>query len=167
MPYSTASIANALLNRAALDGQKLTHLKLQKLLYFAAGYFQAAYGEPLIDNRFEAWEYGPVVPAIYHEFKHYSMRPITAPALAYDPETGVMSPVPIPTNDPRVEKVIDYVWTTYGKFSAAQLSDMTHRANSPWDRTRKENPGIRNADIPSEYLMDYFGKLVRRPAHAG
>ena len=76
MPFSTKGIANAILNRAREDGEELRPLKLQKLLYYAAGYFGAAYGEPLLDSTIEAWDYGPVVPEIYREFRDCGSAPI-------------------------------------------------------------------------------------------
>ncbi|MEY9717907.1 putative phage-associated protein [Sinorhizobium fredii] len=162
MPYAAKAIANAILNKAAEDGSKITHLKLQKLLYYVCGYYLAATGKPLIDHTFEAWEYGPVVPDIYHEFKGYGGRPISSPATEYDWEDEDFLPVPIPTDDARLNRVLDFVWRTYGKYSGAQLSDMTHRDGSPWDKTRKANPGMRGADIPVNLLRDHFSTLVKK-----
>ena len=54
----------------------LTPLKLQKLIYYAHGWHLAIRNAPLIDEVIEAWEYGPVVPNVYHEFKKFGNRPI-------------------------------------------------------------------------------------------
>jgi uncharacterized phage-associated protein len=62
MPYKTKAIANAILNKAAECGEKLRPLKLQKLLYYACGYYYAAYREPLIDSAIEAWDTGECLP---------------------------------------------------------------------------------------------------------
>ncbi|MGI0527311.1 Panacea domain-containing protein [Rhizobium giardinii] len=162
MPYSAKAVANAILNKAAEDGRKITHLKLQKLLYYVAGYYLVATGKPLIDHTFEAWEYGPVVPEIYHEFKANAGKPITTQATELDWETGQFVPVPIPTDDRALNKVLDFVMKNYGKYSGAQLSDMTHREGSPWDLTRQANPGMRGVDIPLERLKEHFAPLVRK-----
>jgi uncharacterized phage-associated protein len=164
MPYPAKAIANAILNKAAEDDKKITHLKLQKLLYYVAGYYLAVTDKPLLDHTFEAWDYGPVVPEIYHEFKHFGGRPITSPAKEIDWEEGRAIPVPIPTDDKHLNKVLNYVMRAYGKFSGAQLSEMTHRDGSPWDETRKANPGIRDADIPRRLLKEHFGPLVKKKA---
>ena len=47
----------------------LTNMKLNKLLYFAQGYYLKKYGRPLFDNAIEAWEHGPVVPEVYSAYK--------------------------------------------------------------------------------------------------
>lgn len=164
MPYPTKAVANAILNRAKLDGEKLRPLKLQKLMYYLCGYYLAAYGKPLIDSPIEAWEYGPVVSEIYREFKKFGAQEITSPACELDWETYEYAPVPIPAGDPQFDKVLDYVWKTYGKYTGLQLSEMTHSENSPWDKTRKAKPGIRGADISDEFLISHFKPLVKRKA---
>ena len=37
----------------------------QKILYFAHMACLGEYGEPLIDEQFHAWLYGPVIPNLY------------------------------------------------------------------------------------------------------
>jgi len=166
MPYRVESIANALINRAAVDGQKIEHLKLQKLLYYANGYYLAAQSAPLIDHTFEAWDYGPVVPALYRELRRFRAKPITDPLGDTDWDSGGKIPIPTPVNAPVVDKVIDFTWRTYGKYDGWQLSEMTHRPDSPWDQTRKANPGIKDADIPRDLLEKHFKALIKKPANA-
>src|SRR5215510_7158653 len=72
-PYDSKAAANWFLDL----GQPLTPMKLQKLVYFAHGWSLALTGVPLIKDAVEAWRYGPVIPALYHEFKHNGARPIT------------------------------------------------------------------------------------------
>ena len=166
MPYPVNAIANAFLNKAAGEGERISHLKLQKLMYYASGYYLALHNKPLIDNMFEAWEYGPVVPALYREFRDFGLNPITRLAKSSEWDEDAL-PAAIPIQDEEVNKIIDFVWKNYSKYSALQLSDMTHAERSPWDRTRKEKPGIRNADIPDEFLKEHFQKLIkpRRNTH--
>ncbi len=63
-----------------------------------------------------------------------------------------------------LNKVIDFVWDHYGQYSGLQLSHMTHAEGSPWDLTRKENLGIKDADIPRKYLSEHFSKYVNKEA---
>ena len=53
------------------QGDMMTNLRLQKLLYFAQGWHLARYGKPLFDDDIEAWQYGPVVPSVYNAYKQY------------------------------------------------------------------------------------------------
>jgi uncharacterized phage-associated protein len=162
MPYSAKAIANAFINKASQNGEQLSPLKLQKLIYYASGYFIAAYDQPLIDCSIEAWTYGPVVPEVYREFRDLGSEPIVRWATDIDWGSGAFTPVPIPTQDARVMNVVDFVWNTYGKYSGLQLSDMTHAPNTPWDLTRRSRPGIKNADISENDLKSYFKQFVTK-----
>jgi hypothetical protein len=54
-PFPVKAVANAILEKAFAEKKPVTPLKLQKLLYYAHGYYSAAYGKALIDQPFEAW----------------------------------------------------------------------------------------------------------------
>lgn len=45
-------------------GDTITELKLQKLMYIAQGIHLALYDSPLFKEEIEAWQDGPVVPAL-------------------------------------------------------------------------------------------------------
>ena len=162
MPYPVKSVVNAIIQKARANGTNVSPLKLQKLLYYVCGYYVASRKEPLIDHTFEAWDYGPVVPEIYRHFRRFGNSPITTLATDHDWDTDALIAVPPPDGDRRFEKVLDFVWSAYGKYSAVQLSEMTHRAGTPWDQTRRENPGIKDADIPRQTLIEYFGKFIKK-----
>lgn len=55
-------------------------MHLQKLTYFAHGWYIAFNDQeqiqPLINEPFQAWEYGPVCSSIYHEFKGFGCNAI-------------------------------------------------------------------------------------------
>ena len=72
-PYRSLAVANWFIENLS----KITPLKLQKLIYFAHGWHLAIRDQPLIDELVEAWEYGPVIPNVYHEFKVFGNQPIT------------------------------------------------------------------------------------------
>ena len=72
---STTPIVNEFLDLASED--KITNLKLVKLCYIAQGLSLALLDKPLFSEPIEAWQYGPVVPSVYHEFKHFRDQPIT------------------------------------------------------------------------------------------
>jgi uncharacterized phage-associated protein len=67
--YDVRDITNFVLDSADKRGVAITNLSLQKLLYFIHGWFYSIYDEPLIKNKFEAWQYGPVQRVIYDQFK--------------------------------------------------------------------------------------------------
>lgn len=74
--YKALDIAKWFVNRAHKDvdengGEYVSHLKLQKMLYYAQGCYGALTGERLFDDKISHWEHGPVVGNVYHEFKKY------------------------------------------------------------------------------------------------
>src|SRR4051812_39910789 len=84
MPYPAAAIANEFLRLAKEDKAQISPLKLQKLVYFAHGWYLALAGKPLIEERVQAWQFGPVIPTLYREFKRYGNSPIASPAMRED-----------------------------------------------------------------------------------
>ncbi len=74
MRNNALGVANELIDLADSDGKDLTLLKLVKLVFLSYAFgLVLAKDEPLIDPRFdkvEAWRYGPVIPSVYHSFKH-------------------------------------------------------------------------------------------------
>jgi uncharacterized phage-associated protein len=164
MPCSAKAMANAILNKANEKSVPISPLKLQKLLYYACGYYLAVTDQPLIDRAFEAWDNGPVVPEIYREFSEFRAGPITRLARKLDPVEFEFKSVPIPTGDQNISRVLDFVWDNYSQYGPLQLSDMTHRDGSPWDITRKNNPGIKDADIPNDLIKRISSKLLGKMA---
>lgn len=124
------------------DESDLTNLKLQKLLYFAQGKHLAQFGKPLFNEDVEAWDYGPVVQSVYHQFKQCGAFPITA----FD----IATPAKLPQDK---ATFLNQIWDEYAKYSAGYLVDLTHEANSPW---KKHYESGRNNVIPREELKHYF-----------
>lgn len=55
---------------------EITNLQLQKMLYIAQVFHLGQYKHHLFRAKFEAWDYGPVAPMVYHEFKIFGNKPI-------------------------------------------------------------------------------------------
>jgi uncharacterized phage-associated protein len=125
------------------SGEDMTSLKLQKLLYYAQGFYLAMHDcEPLFDDPIEAWQHGPVVPAVYQVFKDNGRSPIARPA-PFDPQDYA----------PEVREILDTVSRVYGQFAPWKLRDMTHQ-EPPWRDTPQ------NQAIPRESLREFFARLV-------
>ena len=67
MAYKVLDIANKLLSHAANngEGELMSNMKLQKMLYYQQGFHLAYFNTPLFEENIEAWMYGPVVPCVY------------------------------------------------------------------------------------------------------
>src|SRR6478672_9634684 len=125
MAYSASLIAYAFVKKGVETGKPVTQMKLQKMVYFAHGYHLAKYDEPLIEEDFEAWQFGPVAPSIYNEFKLYGSDPIRMT------ETDKLL-AELRTLSPDAQHAIHYTWEATKDISALKLSGWTHKKNSPW-----------------------------------
>lgn len=63
-----SNLAKYIIYKANNMDVPITHLKLQKILYYVAGAFAGALNERAFLDSIEAWEYGPVVRNVYIEF---------------------------------------------------------------------------------------------------
>jgi uncharacterized phage-associated protein len=164
--HNPKSIANFFLDLAASKGISLTPMKLQKLVYYAHGWFAGYTGQPLINESVEAWQYGPVIPSLYHEFKGYGSGPVKRKAtdLATDSDEFEIREVP-PPQDAGIRSFLEKIWASYGGYSAVQLSEMTHAADGPWDITWKECAGMRGTDIPFDRIQAHFKNVVQKIKH--
>lgn len=129
--YDPRAIANLMLDIAEERGIKITNLALQKLLYFAHGIYLTKTKRPLVSGYFEAWQYGPVHPAVYRAFKGAGAEPIKIRAEAQDPLTGRKRSLPKPTDREVIDLVTD-VMRSYGSLSPGRLVDLSHAKDSPW-----------------------------------
>lgn len=162
MAYSPRVVANALIRKALEQGEKLSHLKLQKLVFFAHGWHLATTGQPLIEDKVQAWPYGPVIPSLYHELKHFGSRGIESYLQEPDLKTGqLVALFPSPA-DQHAWYLIDYVWRRYGPIGAIDLSNMTHQQGSPWWAAREEG----DTTIPQERIRDYFVREAEAASRA-
>lgn len=119
-------------------GDIISHLKLQKLLYYAQGFYLAIEGKRLFTENIYAWQHGPVVEELWYEYKKYGSAPIPVPdEIDFD----------IFTNDE--QELLDEVYSVFGQYSAWRLKDMTH-GEPPWQNTP------RNCCISDAILIDYF-----------
>jgi uncharacterized phage-associated protein len=167
MPYSTKAVANEFLELAEQEGKSLTPMQLQKLVYFAYGWYLAITDEYLIDERVEAWQWGPVAPSLYGELKRYGSSFITDKLREVTFRDGKALFVPArihdelsPEKEAYARQLIRRVWEVYGKYSGSQLSNMTHAPDSPWSLT--PNKDIRGTDIPDDLIKAYFHKIAKR-----
>lgn len=166
MGYPVKAVANAMLQIAENHDATLSPLKLQKLVYIAHGWHLAIKNTELVDDEFaEAWQYGPVFPSLYHEFKDSGKGSIAKRATYMEISDGpdfnicVVEPS-VPVTDDFTWSLLNKVWDSYGKFSGLTLSDLTHRPDTPWKTTWDANEGRKNADIPNDVIEQHYKGLA-------
>ena len=158
--YKARAIANYFLERAWAESRELDPLKIQKLVYFAHGWYLGIHGQPLVAEPVEAWPFGPVFPSVYQEFKFYGRD--TIGEMAFDlKDDEPWAPV-VPESDSKTREVLDRVWKVYGHLSGTRLSRMTHDKDGPWARaweSRRRRGRPQGAVIPNVEIDEYFRRL--------
>ncbi len=155
---STFAVANFFIEKSKREKVELSPMKLQKLVYFAHGWYLAMYKKPLIDETIEAWQFGPVIPSLYDAFKHYGNKQITKLYENFWGETPMVK-------DKEMVDFLETIWDLYAEFSAIQLSNATHEEGSPWYITIQEyideqRAMPRNKDIDDKVIADFFSKRL-------
>lgn len=143
MAYKAIEIAQKLIAKAQADepngGERLTNLKLQKLLYYQQGYHLAAFGTSLFEEDVEAWMYGPVVPVVYDAYSPYGSAAL--------PEVG--DTITLSEDE---ELLFNQVYDAYREFSAIGLMNLTH-TEAPW---MNAIPHDRGTVISQSAMTAYF-----------
>ncbi len=147
MAYSATAVANAFIEKVS-EGKlsELTPMKLQKLLFYTQSWHLKLYNEPLFDDFFAKWRYGPVIPSLYHEIKEYGSRPITSlisTLVNTNPGFAVVTPR-ISNDDVRAKTLIEKICSVYGPLKGTQLSHLTHQPDTAWSATPTEGMVITN-----------------------
>ena len=145
--YKSTDVANWFIYKFAESGDLVTHLKVQKLLYYAEAWSQVLHNRELIDGEFQAWAHGPVIPEVFHEFKQYGWNPLPVPTQSELPD--------FPSD---VQDVLSQVLDSYGELPAKTLENMTHN-DAPWINAREGlDPEERCEKVMSKQEIKEFFK---------
>lgn len=141
--YSALNIARYIIERCNLQGKPISNLKLQKILYFVQAEFLVTRNQPCFAEEIEAWDFGPVIPEVYHKYKIYGGASI--------PTIGkAMNLIAISKND---QVLINGMVDECAKYSASALVELTHN-QTPWIEAYYSE-GYNNV-IPKNKIKEYF-----------
>jgi len=155
--FDARSVANFLLDYGDRTRQRVTILKLLKIIFFAHGLHLAHRGHPLIRQKFEAWQLGPVVRVVYDCFKGSDAEILGRRATRLDPVTGEVSIVHY-AFDESTSDFLREVFDLYSRVDTFHLSNLTHQIGTPWERvwnsvSNDVHLGMRISD---DAIKDYF-----------
>lgn len=148
--YDAITIADEILKIAKKRGLTLSPMKLMKLTYIAHGWALAILDRDLFRNRIEAWQYGPVIPDLYHATKQFGRNEIPLTMVGEPQDTSV---------DPETHTFLESVVDKYQNFSAIALSNMTHQTGTPWDNVYV--PNMRGVEIPDHLIKQHYEEMLR------
>lgn len=147
--YDVLTVADAILKIAKSYGKALTPMQLVKLTYIAHGWSLALRDKDLFRNRIEAWQYGPVIPDLYHATKSFGREPIPLEVI------GDSDDLPVAADDAHF---LQEVFNKYGHLDGIALSYITHKAGTPW--TQVYRPGVKHIEIPDHLILRHYRELA-------
>ncbi len=147
--HDARAIANFAISHGVERGERFTPLQVVKLAYLCHGWMLGLYDRPLSAQPVEAWQYGPVIPDVYHSVKGRG-------------RSGVQNLIDVPDEDfeDQERDIMDQVCRLYGGYSGIELSQMTHAPGTPWEETW--NKFGKNAIIPDELIRAHYKELKTR-----
>jgi uncharacterized phage-associated protein len=158
---SITTVDSMLLSEYILEkGGAMSHLKLQKILYYIQALHLAYFDKPIITDEFQAWLHGPVSRKIYDELKGYS-KLYAEVAFEKGLDKELPSEILKKTLTADQLELVDEIIDEYGKLTSSQLENLTH-SEEPWIEARI---GYGVADrcevvIPIEKMRTYYKKEI-------
>lgn len=124
---------------------RVSNLKLQKLAYLAHMIHLGRHAQPLVNETFEAWDYGPVLPSLYREVKIFGSAPIK----------NIFRSVG-PISDEAQRESVDEACSHFLHLPPAALVALTHQLGGAWAETYR--PGSLGTPIPNAMILDEWKK---------
>ena len=131
-------------NRCMDLGEPTTHFKLQKMLYILEVKSLIHSGKSLIDENFEAWEYGPFLRSVYDKYSYMAaceikVRQKTDRELPSDQRNAIINNID--------ELAGMNLW---------ELAQISMEPNTPWAKVYKKGAQVQ---IPNQFIISYAKEL--------
>lgn len=105
-------------------------------------------GEPLVDEYFQAWDYGPVLPKLYHEAKFLGIKPVDD--IFYGTSLA---------NSGHEFDMLKRAAGELTNLKPGRLVQYTHRPGGAWAKNYRA--GLRNVPIPNEDILTEYKSFQR------
>jgi len=150
-PLNPIAVANFIIDTLSNVAQEspLTNLKLQKMLYYLQAAFLVEHDQPLINDTFMKWQYGPVSQTVYNVFSQYGATPITKPESIISVKDFTVNTPMINRNFEYTQKLTKYIMIL-SQYSATELVSLTQHQNI-WSNNHDHNAAYTNDEIKSYF----------------
>lgn len=144
------SVVNWFLAQSS-EEEPMTHLAMQKILYFVQSWSRVLLGEEIFEEDCQAWVHGAVYPKVYNMFKwfKYMPLPIVKTRSQFEDNELII-----------LEAVKRFYFDVY---SAKALEDICHK-EEPYMRARKGYSESENCNkvIKKEDVLSYYNHIARK-----
>jgi uncharacterized phage-associated protein len=138
--------------------EQMTHLKLQKLMFYCYGAalaFDVDYNVG-VDIEFGPWQHGPVNEEIWREYRQYGSSPIPSHDRSYSAYNGYSF---------QVEEVLQNALDIYGAMTAWSLRQQSH-SEEPWiEAWRYQYSRIDKESMRHHFRAKFCGRRVFAPEY--
>jgi len=141
--YSALAVAKHIIDFCNSNscGTGISNLRLQKILYFVQAEFLVSQGMPCFRDKIEAWDFGPVAPNVYHQYKtHGGVSIFQSELLDHE------------YIDDQYRKVIKNVIRALANYSTPDLMKTIHKQD-PWRDAYRYG---QHREISNAALQRYF-----------
>lgn len=142
-------------------GDTVSHKKLQKLLYYVDAWHLVNFGKPIVDEDFQAWVHGPVIPELYQKLKGFGFNNLKVVNDEY--ETVDEEIEAIIKNNNLTSDQIEFIYSVlnkYGGLTSFNLELLSH-SEAPWIEARNgyEPHQTCNVVIPKKRMYEYYSTM--------
>ncbi len=132
---------------------EVTPLALQKILYYAQGFYIAFFKKFLFKDDCQAWIHGPVYVSIYEKYKSFKSANILI---------NINDNIKEKIEDEKKE-ILDVIIKYFGYYNGKALEKMTHY-ETPWINARKGLLPTENSNniINKNDIEEYFEKVKNK-----
>lgn len=156
--YKVLDVSRYIINYSNKKGYGISNLKLQKVLYFVQAYYLVEKNGCCFEEKIEAWNFGPVIPVVYREFKHCGGCNI--PRITYYFQrinVGDSFHIGVAKYSENVLRrsdrtIIGKIVDAFSRYSATSLVKITH-SQQPW--IEAYNRGA-SSEIYTEDIKEFF-----------
>jgi uncharacterized phage-associated protein len=152
-PYKAIDIARYIIAVTYENGDSITNLKLQKLLYYAQAWYMVHHdGKRLFSDEIEAWKFGPVIRVVYIKYKRYGNGLIDKEEHCEDNIFGL------------AQCDLEFIKGFSGEFmqyTAGALVDMIHRED-PWIEVFDESNPKASVVISPESMYRFYKSMYEK-----
>lgn len=159
MGYKVLDVCRYVINYSNKHGCGISNLKLQKILYFIQAYFLIRKKDhlPCFNEKIEAWNFGPVVPEAYHEYKQFGSGDIPSiKSYIQLDKVNIWNSRRVTFNSDVIKNedktLIGKVIDKFSDYTATDLVSLTHR-QSPWIDAYTPH---QNNEIELNSIREYF-----------
>lgn len=128
---------------------RLSHLEMQKIIYLCHMMYLGEKDKPLVDEDFQAWDYGPVHPSLYRRLRRSGSSPI---------DKSIFNETEDLIEDIHKEEIemLNRAIKRFPPGSGPKLLAITHWEKGAWAKRYKA--GVKNIIISKDDILEEYTK---------